>query len=50
MQYYELWVDLKSLELGLIKISKNNSTKDENFACAKYIWTKLIHVTKYENK
>ncbi len=47
-QYYELWVDLKSLKLGLIKFSKNYSTKDENFVCVKYIWTKLIYVTKYE--
>lgn len=36
IKYCELWVDLRSLKLDLLKFSKK-ITKDENFVCEEYI-------------
>jgi hypothetical protein len=47
IQYCELWVDFRSSNLTYLNFQKK-STKDENFVCEKYIWTKLIFVTQYE--
>ncbi len=44
---YELWGDSRSLELGLIIIIFK-STKNEDFVCDEYIWTKIIFVVKYK--
>jgi hypothetical protein len=44
-QYYELWVDLQSLELGLLKFSK---TIQQRMKILYVLYLdQLIHVTKY---